>query len=209
MDLTSAAEAAFTFIAPRVFQHPKTHAHGPCFKTGRMDPYDRQLPKYMVRDHRPNDRQQSRGDCKQSTAFDSQTDGRDPSHKKHALRPPRSGPSHEENRAVTERMPLRGRTDLPSRHLPDPVPTNVDVAQEKCNGQEERARDRGPFRSAKRERHFKAAKVFNHISSLLLAIKFLHKEDGPHFNNVSIKRQLPAPATILQREGDLERPSTQ
>lgn len=63
-DLTSAAEAAFTFIPPRGFNHPKTRAHvrllGPCFKTGRMDPYDRQRPKRMVRDHHPNDRQQSR-----------------------------------------------------------------------------------------------------------------------------------------------------
>ena len=53
----------FTFIAPRGFTHPKTCAHvrllGPCFKTGRMDPYDRQHPKGMVRDHRPNDRQRS------------------------------------------------------------------------------------------------------------------------------------------------------
>ena len=42
-------EVAFTFIAPRGFSHPKTRAHvrllGPCFKTGRMDPYDRQRPK--------------------------------------------------------------------------------------------------------------------------------------------------------------------
>ena len=59
MDLTSAA--AFTFIAPRGLTHPKTHAHvrllGPCFKTGRMYPYDRQHPKSMVQDHHPNDRQ--------------------------------------------------------------------------------------------------------------------------------------------------------
>ena len=53
--------AAFTFIAPWSFAHPKTRAHlrllGPCFKAGRMDPYDRQRPKRVVREHRPNDRQ--------------------------------------------------------------------------------------------------------------------------------------------------------
>ena len=59
--LTSAAETAFTFIAPRGLAHPKTRAHvrllGPCFKTGRIDSYDRQRPKSMVREqHRPIDR---------------------------------------------------------------------------------------------------------------------------------------------------------
>ena len=38
----------FTFIAPAGFCHPKTRACvrllGPCFKTGRMKPYDRQRP---------------------------------------------------------------------------------------------------------------------------------------------------------------------
>ena len=47
-NLASAAEAVFTFILPLGFEHPKTRAHvrllGPCFKTGRMDPYDRQRP---------------------------------------------------------------------------------------------------------------------------------------------------------------------
>ena len=66
-DLTSAARTAFIFIAPRGLTNPKTHAHvrllGPCFKMGRMHPYDRQHPKGMVRDHHPNDRQPS-----QSTA---------------------------------------------------------------------------------------------------------------------------------------------
>ena len=37
---------AFTFIVPTGFDHPETRAHvrllGPCFKTGRMEPYGRQ-----------------------------------------------------------------------------------------------------------------------------------------------------------------------
>jgi hypothetical protein len=44
-------QAAFTFIVPLGFDHPKTCAHvrllGPCFKTGRMKPYGRQQPKCM------------------------------------------------------------------------------------------------------------------------------------------------------------------
>ena len=39
-------QATFTFIVPGGFGHPKTRTHvrllGPCFKTGRMKPYDRQ-----------------------------------------------------------------------------------------------------------------------------------------------------------------------
>ena len=130
-DLASLAETSFTFIAPRGFQHSKTRAHvrllGPCFKTGRMDPYDRQHPKRMVRDHHPNDRQQSRSTA--SSPPHSTTGRRDGTL---ALReacaaPPRSGPSREENRAVTDRATPKGRTDLPSRHLSDPVPTDVDA----------------------------------------------------------------------------------
>ena len=45
-------QAAFTFIMPVGFNHPKTRTHvrllGPCFKTGRMKPYDRQQPKHIV-----------------------------------------------------------------------------------------------------------------------------------------------------------------
>ena len=43
------AGLAFTFIAPEGFGHPKTRTRvrllGPCFKTGRMKPYDRQRPR--------------------------------------------------------------------------------------------------------------------------------------------------------------------
>ena len=56
-DLTSATEAAFTFIAPAGFNHPKTRTHvrllGPCFKTGRMKSYDRQQPWHSVCTHPP------------------------------------------------------------------------------------------------------------------------------------------------------------
>lgn len=45
------AELAFTFIAPEGFCHPKTRTRvrllGPCFKTGRIKPYDRQRPRLV------------------------------------------------------------------------------------------------------------------------------------------------------------------
>ena len=54
-------QAAFTFIMPVGFNHPKTRTHvrllGPCFKTGRMKSYDRQQPKLIVSKH-PSDNQQ-------------------------------------------------------------------------------------------------------------------------------------------------------
>ena len=112
-------EVAFTFIAPRGFSHPKTRAHvrllAPCFKTGRMDPYDRQRPKRVGREHRPNDRQQSR-----STASS----------------PPRSttGRKPQETRAGTvlgrPRAAGAETPDLPSTAPPTsdrPVPTHADA----------------------------------------------------------------------------------
>lgn len=122
LDLTSAAEATFTFIAPRGFTHPKTCAHvrllGPCFKTGRMDPYDRQHLKRMVRDHHPNDRQQS-----QSTASSpphSTTGRKDGTLATRGMRCSSSvGPEPVENRAVTERT-RRSKPTFPAPFRPSP-----------------------------------------------------------------------------------------
>ena len=51
-DISRQLKRAFTFIVPAGFNHPKTRTHvrllGPCFKTGRMKPYDRQQPKHIV-----------------------------------------------------------------------------------------------------------------------------------------------------------------
>ena len=58
------------------------------------------------------------------------------------------------------------------------------------------------------ERQCGSATVANHLSSLLYPIKFLHREHSPEFKGVQIIRQLRAQATILQKEGDLQRPST-
>ena len=64
------------------------------------------------------------------------------------------------------------------------------------------------FFSPQEKRGCSAATVANHISSILYPIKFLHREDAPDFDNVAIIKQLRVQATLLQREGDLERPSS-
>ena len=60
--LTSIVWTIFTFIVPTGFDHPETRAHvrllGPCFKTGRMEPYGRQHPRRVVCEHLAIDRQQ-------------------------------------------------------------------------------------------------------------------------------------------------------
>jgi len=62
--------------------------------------------------------------------------------------------------------------------------------------------------SSQEERNCSSATVSNHISSLLYPIKFVHREHAPDFKGVPIIRQLRVQARILQKEGDLERPST-
>lgn len=46
------------------------------------------------------------------------------------------------------------------------------------------------------------------MASLLYPVKFVHREHGPEFKDVPIIQQLRAQVTILQKEGDIERPST-
>ena len=56
------SRTTFTFIGPTGFDHPETRGHvrllGPCFKTGRMEPYGRQHARRVVCEHRAIDRQQ-------------------------------------------------------------------------------------------------------------------------------------------------------
>ena len=155
-DLASLAGASFTFIALQGFEHPKTRAHvrllGPCFKTGRMDPYDHQHLKRMVLDHHPNDRQHSRSTV--SSLPHSTTGRRDGTL---ALREACAatasvGPSREENRAVTDQAtspPEEGnaQTYLPGTFQTLSQPT-LTRAQGKCDDRELRARDRSPLRFA-------------------------------------------------------------
>ena len=78
-------QAAFTFIMPVGFNHPKTRTHvrllGPCFKTGRMKSYDRQQPKHIVCIHLYDSRQQFRRTSKQSTMVDNQLTTEKPAQK--------------------------------------------------------------------------------------------------------------------------------
>ncbi|KAJ7386025.1 hypothetical protein OS493_012358 [Desmophyllum pertusum] len=52
------------------------------------------------------------------------------------------------------------------------------------------------------------ATVANHASSLLYPVKFLHREHAPNYHNIPVIRQIRTQATILQREGDLQRPKS-
>ncbi|KAJ7378819.1 hypothetical protein OS493_020417 [Desmophyllum pertusum] len=52
------------------------------------------------------------------------------------------------------------------------------------------------------------ATIANHANSLLYPIKFVHREQAPHYKDVSLKCQLRSQATILQKQGDLERPTS-
>ena len=121
-----------------------------CFKTGRMDPYDRQRPKRVVREHRPNDRQQSRSTA--SSPPRSTTGRKDGTLATRGTRCdcPRSDPSRG-SRAVT----VRSRDSRPTFHGTSDAqfrPT-LTRAQEKCDGGETRARDHGLFGSANPEPH--------------------------------------------------------
>ena len=62
--------------------------------------------------------------------------------------------------------------------------------------------------SPQEKRRCSSATVLNHISSILYPIKFLLRKDAPLFNNVPIIQQLRVQATLLQKEGDLERLSS-
>ena len=110
-----------------------------------MHPYDRQHPKGMVRDHHPNDRQPS-----QSTASSPPhwTAGR-----KDGTLATGGMPCLLLGRARAMREPGCNRTDpkahtyLPGTFQTQSQPT-LTRAPEKCDGGEQRAPGRGPFRSA-------------------------------------------------------------
>ena len=149
--LTSATEAAFTFIAPVGFNHPKTRAHGrllgPCFKTGRMKPYDRQHPKHIVRRHRPSDRQQLR--CTASSPPRSTTNRRD------GTPAPRGMCCDSSIRTRAARTPAYNRTSPRGRtYLADACETRfrsmLTRTREKCDGGGREPHGHSRFGSANR-----------------------------------------------------------
>ena len=139
------AELAFTFIAPEGFCHPKTRTRvrllGPCFKTGRMKPYDRQRPRLVgacllggittVQVH-----------CTQSTMLAATT--------------PRRGPPEGTNRdsSVRPDAVTRGyntlRSELPSSKTFPPVRTVVDAGRRKVRCRAQETQRRQSFGSAPR-----------------------------------------------------------
>lgn len=145
-------KAAFTFIAPASFLHSKTRAHvrllGPCFKTGRMRPCDRQRPGRIVRSHRLGDRQQSQ--CTACSPPQSTTDRRDrtlANPKEACAASPRSPPGHTtpayNNTFPRERAYLAG--DFETQTQP-----TLARADEKCDGGSSEPNGRGLFGSANR-----------------------------------------------------------
>ena len=145
-------QAAFTFIAPASFLHSKTRAHvrllGPCFKTGRMRPCDRQRPGRMVRSHRLGDRQRSRRTARSPPQ--STTDRRDgtPANPKEACAAaPRSSPGHA-TPAYNNCLP-KAAAYLAGDFQTQGQPT-LARAGEKCDGRVAEPDGRGPFRSANR-----------------------------------------------------------
>ena len=120
------AELTFTFIAPEGFCHPKTRTRvrllGPCFKTGRMKPYDRQRPRLVGAETRP-DSPTVRVHCTQSTVL--------------AEPAKREGPPEGTNRdsSVRPDAVTRGyntpRRELPSSKTFVPVRTVVDASRGK------------------------------------------------------------------------------
>ena len=58
------------------------------------------------------------------------------------------------------------------------------------------------------DRRLSSATISNHASSLLYPLKYYHRANAPRFTEVPIILQLRKMATVLQKQGDLERTST-
>ena len=137
------AELAFTFIAPEGFGHPKTRTRvrllGPCFKTGRMKPYDRQRPR-LVGASPDSDSPTVQVHCTQSTMLAEPALPRSPpegTSRDSSVRPD----------AVTQGYnTLRGV--LPSEGTYPPVRTVVDAPRRKVRRRARETRRRQSFGSA-------------------------------------------------------------
>lgn len=60
----------------------------------------------------------------------------------------------------------------------------------------------------KDHRGLSSATIANHASSLVYPLKYIYRGEAPNFANVPIIAQLRRMATLLQRQGDVERPKT-
>ena len=139
------ARQTFTFIAPEGFSHPKTRTHvrllGPCFKTGRIKPYDRQRP-WRVCALLQTDSTEVQVHCTQSTMVTAQAARRgqpNGTHRDSSARPD----------TVTRGYNTR-RSKLPSPETFLPVRALVDALHGKVRRSNCRAKQRQSFGSALR-----------------------------------------------------------
>ncbi len=116
---------------PTGFDHPETRAHvrllGPCFKTGRMEPYGRQHLRRVVCEHRPIDRQQFERTGVPSATVD-MPDRSFESPARHASQKPRSPSSYASTRLNNR---PRGPVHLPRVLVARRQPT-LTLARQKC-----------------------------------------------------------------------------
>ncbi len=125
---------------PTGFDHPETRAHvrllGPCFKTGRMEPYGRQHLRRVVCEHRPIDWQQFERTGVPSATVD-MPDRSFESPARHASQKPRSSSSYASTRLNNR---PRGPVQLPrvlvarrqptlARHTLSPVNSRRSLAR--------------------------------------------------------------------------------
>ena len=137
------ARQTFTFIAPEGFGHPKTRTHvrllGPCFKTGRMKPYDRQRP-WRVCSTPAAERTEVQVHCTQSTMVTA-----------HATTERQPNGTHRDSSARPDTV-TRGyntlRRELPSPETFVPVRALVDALLGKVRRSNRTAQRRQSFGSA-------------------------------------------------------------
>ena len=58
------------------------------------------------------------------------------------------------------------------------------------------------------EKQLSAATISNHASSLLYPLKYFYRREAPNFFGVPIIAQLRKAATLLQKQGEADRPKT-
>ena len=140
---------------PTGFDHPETCAHvrllGPCFKTGRMEPYGRQhLGRVVCRDRR-NDRQQFERTGMPSATFDmpDRPTNRQPRTRRLSLREPRSPSSHA-NARLNNRS--RRAVYLPRAFITRRQPT-LTLTRQKCAARTRQTRTSRPCGSRARTSH--------------------------------------------------------
>ena len=144
------ARQTFTFITPEGFSHPKTRTHvrllGPCFKTGRMKPYDRQRP-WHVCSAPIAENAEVQVHCTQSTMVTT-----------HATTEGQPCSTYRDSSVQLDtvtRSYNTSRSQLPSTETFVPIQTLVDALLGKVRRSSKRARQRQSFGSVPRRDSYK------------------------------------------------------